>query len=222
MSDQEREAMASDDMLRDALIVRDTERPDGGKRFLLVRTDDRVLVCDAEDWGSIGMPIGHQVEAVAVSEPVPTMQERDTERPDERARAKFPAPISQRTRNAVHAAQAEIDAAAREEPPRDVEQAHRERVIDAARELDPTIEEAIKLLREMGVELLEFYHCEKGQPPQLEAVERVCADLRNMFLAAREDIERPDGRAFTLYPNGTWTVDKPRVTDTDAPLRMVG
>lgn len=53
-----------------------TKRPDGRKRFLLVRTDDRVLVCDAEDWGSIGMPVGHQVEAVAVSEPEPTMQEQ--------------------------------------------------------------------------------------------------------------------------------------------------
>jgi hypothetical protein len=42
------------------------------KRFLLVRTDDRVLVCDAADWGSIGMPVGYQCQAIAVGEPTPT------------------------------------------------------------------------------------------------------------------------------------------------------
>jgi hypothetical protein len=80
--------------------------------------------------------------------------------------------------------------AAYEEPPRDVEQAHRERVIDAT---DSTIEEAIALLRELSSSLLHFYNPDKGKPEHIGAVERVCADLTNTFLAAREDTERPDG-----------------------------
>jgi hypothetical protein len=64
----------------------------------------------------------------------------------------------------------------------------------AARGQDPTIEEAIDLLRELGADLGRFYNPDKGEPPHLEAIERVCADLSNTFLPAREDTERPDER----------------------------
>jgi hypothetical protein len=50
----------------------ETER----RRFLLVRTDDRVLVCDPKEWGSVGMPVGYQVEAIAVTDPTPTGADR--------------------------------------------------------------------------------------------------------------------------------------------------
>ena len=60
----------------------------------------------------------------------------------------------------------------------------------AARGQDPTIEEAIDLLRELGADLGRFYNPDKGEPPHLEAIERVCVDLSNTFLPAREDTKR--------------------------------
>lgn len=65
---------------------------------------------------------------------------------------------------------------------------------------DPTIEDAIALLRELGAELRTHYD---GTPPQIEAIETVCADLNNTFRVAREEPARTHEYEM---PEAAWMV----------------
>ena len=57
-----------------------------------------------------------------------------------------------------------------------------------------TADEAVSLLRELGDDLRRFYAPEKGLPPHLDAIERVCSDLKH---GPWTPIEKGDGECRT-------------------------